>query len=108
MFIAPSVSNSRAPLGVPCSLNHNSMRCQITLLKECGRDCVCGYKYCTPDGATPHPSFLLFYFIRLYFFNAATTRSPGKPNSLMPSTPVIVSAASIAFTTASSVASIVA
>ena len=48
------------------------------------------------------------HFIRLYFFNAATTRSPGRPNNRMPSAPVIVGAASIALTTASSVASMVA
>ena len=48
------------------------------------------------------------HFIRLYFFNAETTRSPGRPNKRMPSAPVIVCAASIALTTASSVASIVA
>ena len=48
------------------------------------------------------------YFIRLYLLNAVTTRSPGKPKTRMPSAPVIVCAASIALTTASSVASIVA
>jgi hypothetical protein len=53
-------------------------------------------------------SFHRCYFIRLYFLNAATTRSPGKPKTRMPSAPVIVCAASIALTPASSVASIVA
>jgi hypothetical protein len=46
-------------------------------------------------------------FIGPYFFSAATTLSPGNPNARTPFTPVIVSAASIALTTASSVASIV-
>src|SRR5262249_29504547 len=46
----------------------------------------------------------LSYFIRLYFFNTSTTRSPGKPKTRMPSAPVIVRAESIALTTASSVA----
>ena len=53
-------------------------------------------------------ALLPLYFMRLYFFSAATTRSPGKPNTRIPSAPVIVCAASIALTTASSVASIVA
>src|SRR5687768_8664156 len=49
------------------------------------------------------------YRIRPYFFITSTRRGPGRPKIRMPSTPVMTEgAASIAFTTASSVASIVA